>query len=376
MKNLFKKKRFYLILFFILAAVLTAVLNVVFLSHPDLTEKYFSQGLYKIISQSISFVFGIFPFSMAEIAIAAAIIFSLFFLISSIIKTVKNFRKKAKKPTVPLLNFITYAICVSCGLYCCFYAFWGFNFARKPLSENLDYEDSLYSVEELADLCRELADEINRLRPQVYETEDGIMRINGSKQDLLDRAEKGYENLAEEIPLFGGNYCRPQYLLSSTMFCYMGITGIFIPYTFEANVNSRTPDCSLPHTVLHEMAHQRGFCREDEANFIAFLACRAHDDIDFKYSGYYSAFIYSINALYGYDAQTASEIRSTVDEGYNRDAYAQSMFWKQFEGPIEEAASSVNNSYLQANGQDDGIHSYGRMVDLLLAERKSRINQD
>ncbi|MFQ8979614.1 MAG: DUF3810 family protein [Waltera sp.] len=41
-----------------------------------------------------------------------------------------------------------------------------------------------------------------------------------------------------------------------------------------------------PATMCHELAHIRGYIYEDEANFIAFLACVESDDSTFQYAGY------------------------------------------------------------------------------------------
>ena len=48
--------------------------------------------------------------------------------------------------------------------------------------------------------------------------------------------------------------------------------------------------------------------------------------------------------------------------------YAKTMrqYWQQFESPVSEASQQVNNTFLQANMQQDGVKSYGRMVDLLI----------
>jgi hypothetical protein len=40
---------------------------------------------------------------------------------------------------------------------------------------------------------------------------------------------------------------------------------------------------------------------------------------------------------------------------------------------VAEKADAVNNTYLKSNNQEDGVKSYGRMVDLLLAERRTRL---
>jgi len=77
------------------------------------------------------------------------------------------------------------------------------------------------------------------------------------------------------------------------------------PFTGEANVNISMPHTSIPFTACHEMAHQIGFAREDEANFIAYIACKNHPSPDFQYSGILSALI---NATNTYTATTGTSI--------------------------------------------------------------------
>ena len=48
------------------------------------------------------------------------------------------------------------------------------------------------------------------------------------------------------------------------------------------------------------------------------------------------------------------------------------LYWRQFEGAVAEVSTKINDSYLKANFQNDGVQSYGRMVDLLLADYRSR----
>ena len=173
-----------------------------------------------------------------------------------------------------------------------------------------------------------------------------------------------------------GIYSRPKGVYSSKLLCYAGITGIFMPFTYEANVNMMTPDPSFPHTIMHEMAHQRGFSREDEANFVGYLACKYHPDYDFQYSGYYHALVYSLNTLYGYDKDKSDEIMGMLSKDVLKDMTYENNFWKQFESPIEEITTAINDNYLKANHQYDGVYSYGRVVDLLLAERRQNIKNN
>ena len=376
-KNTLKSRRFWLVAIFGIIALIVYALVTYLPKDSEFIEIYYSRTFYKFISQVISFMSGWFTFSLAEILIVSASIFSMIFLIVAIIKTIRNFAMKYPKPAKPILNFVTYALCLSFGLYSCFYILWGFNWKRQMVGKSLGYnmQEVYENEEELKELCKELATEINKLRPLVKENENGVMQINDSDSKLLERAYIGYNRLSKKYELFSGIYGNPKYLLSSKFYCYMKITGVFIPYTFEANVNKYTPDCSKPSTVLHEMAHQRGFTNEEEANFIAFLACREHKDIDYRYSGYYMAFIYSMNQLYSYNSDAYWEIYSIVCDGYKRDSAASNEFWKQFDNDtVEKVAESTNDSYIKANGDEDGVHSYGRVVNLLLAERRHRLS--
>jgi hypothetical protein len=63
----------------------------------------------------------------------------------------------------------------------------------------------------------------------------------------------------------------------------------------------------MPFTMCHEVAHRLGIASEREANFAAFLACTASDDVRFVYAGDYSAFCYCFNALYRADPERAQQ---------------------------------------------------------------------
>jgi hypothetical protein len=150
---------------------------------------------------------------------------------------------------------------------------------------------------------------------------------------------------------------------------YTEITGIFIPFTMEANVNVDIPDYSIPATMLHELAHIRGFMREDEANYIAYLAGMESDNPDLKYSSTMLALVYSGNALYEQDTELYFKIREQYSEGVVKDIRANSAYWQQYEDTVISTISNkINDTYLKANAQLDGVKSYGRMLDLLLAK--------
>jgi hypothetical protein len=94
-----------------------------------------------------------------------------------------------------------------------------------------------------------------------------------------------------------------------------------------------------------------------------------------QYSGTLLALVTATNALYGYAPDDCRQITDTYNAGVRRDLNNYSDYWDQFKGPVAEASTTVNNNYLKSNKQADGVNSYGRMVDLLLAMQASKAMQ-
>lgn len=221
-------------------------------------------------------------------------------------------------------------------------------------------------LEELEALCRYLGEEVVRESSQVQRDSDGL----ASTENLPIRKESVVcmQALGTQFDSLAGYYSMPKPVTFSFLLSYQETQGIYAPYTIEANYNRDIPDYNLPHTICHELSHLKGFMREDEANFIAFLACRESELPEFRYSGAMTAFVYSTNALYKNGGKDAyREIFAELPENVIKDFAHNSAFWKQYKGPVAKVANKVNDTYLKMNAQEDGVKSYGRMVDLLLS---------
>jgi hypothetical protein len=198
------------------------------------------------------------------------------------------------------------------------------------------------------------------------------MRISGGKAHILDGGNAGYEQAGAIYPELGGRYGKPKGLLLSAPMSYLGLAGVYFPFTGEANVNMAVPDAMLPSTMSHEMAHQRGFAREDEANYIAYLTCSLNPDPDFQYSGNLLAVVISMNMLNRYDTERYTQLQEKYSKGVREDLKYYSVFLKKHESVVGQISNDVNDLYLKSNQQVDGVYSYNRMVDLLIAESRSK----
>lgn len=339
------------------------LLNSMASRHSAFVERFYSMGFYKLFSQIVSAITGIVPFSIAEklLIIGGGILIVMGGLwLYRLIKVPNGRAKFLKETMLGILSIIAVA-------YFIFIVGWGLNYNRLPLATIIGVETESYTVDELAALCERLVLDANCLREQVDESEEGIMNLSSGKKDVFDRAHLGYEALSGDYPALGGLYGRPKPVKRSEAMAYTGIWGMYFPYTVEANVNTAIPEASLPSTTAHEMAHQRGFAREDEANFIAYMVCRAHPDDTFKYSGTMLALSHAMNALARADRERYFELVDLYSEGVANDMSEKNAFIHQHSGRVSEVSNKTNNTYLKLNGQQDGVRSYGRMVDLLLA---------
>jgi hypothetical protein len=351
-------------LLFLLLIPVGAFLFYITAFSPALVEKFFSNGVYRWISQPLSLLTGLLPVSLMELGLLFLVVSILCLLLYTIFRVIRI--KKGK--LAALGNLLMLLLAAGSIIYFALILLWSLNYNRLPFADIASLEVRPSTVEELTQVCSSIIDRTNSLRSSINENGNGIMYIPGGYRNAFQRAYKGYEKASAKYPELGGQYGNPKGILFSHAMSYTGISGIFCPFTGEANVDVAMPDLMIPSTAMHEMAHQRGFAREDEANYIAWLTCRLHPDPDFQYSGSVLALIYSMNALYENDPDKYTELRKKYSEGLVRDLRDHSEFWQRYEGPVEKVADSVNNAYLKANRQKDGVRSYGRMVDLLIAE--------
>jgi len=361
MKKMFQYKRIYLLAL----APISLILIILARKSSYFAEQIYARHIYKWLSQIISTITGLFPFSLAEILLLLSLVLFPILLIRFIGKLIKNREHRRRRIFLGSLNIL----CLFSLTIFLFTILGGLNYYRHPFSQysGLDIRES--SVEELFMLTESLTLQANQLREQIPKTDDeGVFQLSMSTYKLAEIAKDAFNKLAEDYPILKGKYGRPKPILLSSLLTRTEITGIFIPFTMEANVNVHVSDYSIPATMLHEMAHLRGVMREDEANFISYIAGMKSDNVEMQYSSTMLALISSSNALYDQDVDLYFKIRDLYGDGVRKDIKANSEFWAKYDDTVISTISNkINDTYLKANAQADGVKSYGRMVDLLLA---------
>ena len=359
-----KSTGFRLTVFLLCAAIVllcaaALLLPRIFASHPQWVETHYSRIFYPSITTRHALLIGKLPFSLGEFALYGVILLGIAIVILGIVFACRRRWRRL------LLLLLCTALFAS-AMWLQFYVGWAFNHSRQPLAVSLSLDTSPKSTEALNDLCHALAQEAKTLRATLPETEDGTLLLS-SVEDALAAIPSYYAALGEKISFFSQPVGTPKAVWLSEGLSWLGITGIYLPFTHESNVNVHQPAFLIAATAAHECSHQQGISREDEANFAAYLACRASNDPAAQYSGTMLALIYCGNALAAEDKSAYLALTESYSDGMRRDLRAHSAYWKRYEGKAEEIASAANDAYLKTHGQEAGIKSYGRMVDLMLA---------
>jgi len=190
------------------------------------------------------------------------------------------------------------------------------------------------------------------------------------------QAQNEMRRLGEKYDRLKGFYPRPKPFILSNFFSQQYMRGYYFAFSMEAKYNASMYIVNKPSTMCHELAHIKGFMYEDEANFLAYLACAYSDDDFFRYSGYLSVINYLerdfITAI-GNDPAFYREQPQINDLVRRDNIFLTPEAWEQVEENAifsTELVRDISNEILEVNlainGVSDGVLSYGRVVGLLL----------
>ncbi len=237
----------------------------------------------------------------------------------------------------------------------------------RTMAEKMELSEDAVTVDELYDTALLLVERINRDTDKITFYTNDFSIMPHTFDELGDKVSEAYDRFCRDTELLPDTITRPKPVLSSEVLSHMGITGMYTFFTGEANINVGFPDYTLPFTVAHEMAHQRGIAREDEANFIAFLVCAGSEDPYVRYSGYLCAYERVANALYRADPDRYLSVAGKLNPEVQWELTAYSAFYRRYEGStIGDISESINNTYLQSQGTA-GVVSYEMVVELIVA---------
>jgi len=266
------------------------------------------------------------------------------------------------------------ALAVAAGagaLYLAFLLLWGLNHARRPLSEHLQLEAVPVTTGELLGAAARLARDARRARERLPAGAPTACALEYGGAHGDPRVARAWEQGLERYPFLVPSSPRVRRALSSPLLSWAGLTGVYSPFTAEPHVNGELPPLAQPFTALHELAHRGGIAREDEANFLAWRLCALSADPALRYSGAVITLGYVLGALQQAEPGIAAPVFDGLDQRVRADCVELWSFWRAQRTPLTTAAARANDLYLRGHGQAAGGKSYGLMVELIVAWRRS-----
>lgn len=321
---------------------------------PEFVEKYYSLGLYPMLSKVSRYLFGWVPFSVGD----------LFYLLITIVALrwiYKNFYRLRFEPIRVLVD-ITAAVSV---VYFMFHILWAFNYYRVPLHKSLQLESD-YTNEQLLSTTKRFVEKSNAMHRELGYADSMKIDLPYTQTEMFKKSLNGYENLEKEYPQLAylpRSIKKSGWSLGLT---YMGYSGYLNPFSGEAQVNNLITTYKFPVVACHEEAHQIGYAAENEANFIATLATLHNDDQYIQYAGYIFTLRYLINEVARNNEAEYYELIKTINPGILASYREMQEFWVDYQNPFETFSKVFWDNFLKANNQSDGIKSYNYMVALVV----------
>ncbi len=355
----------------LLVIIFVLLLRLYFRNNAAAAEAYV-RNIYPTLTAIWRVSNNILPFSLSEVFVILLPLSIVFILIISTINLIKARNRKNFLASY-LKKFLSIFLVLVTFFVSTFFLNFGFAYHRESLANNLKYDVSPVSVERLARTTELLVNELNVLADDVSRDVNGQFVSNTNLDELLKNIYQEYKHLAEvsdndflkNYLFYGAVRLKPVCL--SHYWSYTGTTGMFMPFWMESNVNVDVSPDELIFTALHEIAHSYGFARENEANFLAFLVGRTSECVDIRYAAILNAFVYLSNALYSANYNLHEVMYSNLNDKVKIDLHRRNIYWNQFQGPVKKISNKANDIYLKSNAQESGIHSYGEVVDLIVA---------
>jgi hypothetical protein len=346
------------------------------LSHwPWFVEAVYARGISFQISRALSTVAGVVPTSVAALVLVGVALYVIVPLLVTLVALRRRQRRWGEALGAGALRTLAAALVA----FTVFYLVWGLNYARAPLQARLGWPLMARPASEAEP---PMDDQIAALAAELIEATNESYRAATGGDDLgrpttlptsseafdagLDDAFVRVQALLGLEPQFAARRGPAKPFTGSVLLSYLGLTGFYFPFTGEPNYNGDAPASGVPHYMAHEKSHQRGIALEDEAHFIAYLACVMSDDPYAQYSGYLFGQSELLGELWWRSPARVGELRKLRSAGVNRDLQFRRDYWARYEGLPERIGSAVNDRYLRAQGIAEGVGSYAASRHLLI----------
>lgn len=338
---------------------------------PTWVQRHVVEGAGVTVARALNWLTSAAPFSVAEVLIGLGVLWVLWRwgeAFSDLLMGRDSWWR------LLLREFSIVAATTSVVVFW-FYASWGLSYFQPPVSERLGLEvldqPPDLDEDELFELLERAVRKANAAYVEVHGSTDAGEVTHPPEGFNADGAlEVAYARLGEDLGLpesFGARRGPTKVMWVSEALCWMGIGGIYLPFTGEANINGNTPAWTQPQIMAHEKAHQRMVASEDEANFFGYLAGVRAQPALIRYGAWVAIYGQLLRAAIPVDVDRVRAMAEQRLPGVRRDAEARAAFWQRYDSQLDDLHRSFNDVYLKANNVEGGVAAYARAVQWIVA---------
>lgn len=331
--------------------------------YPGWVERNYSQGIFPRIAKAQRFVFGWLPISVGDLFygfLIMVILYKTFHFFKAIIK--RRFNRQYFIAGLQQIIFFFLFV------YVFFNLLWGLNYNRRGIAYQLGLDVKKYSLADLDTLTTVIQSRVNYYAGFVKEAQRDSFN---KKKILFNSAKEAFGELEKKYSFLRYHPKSIKPSIYSYLGNYLGFQGYYNPFSGEGQVNTTIPRFLEPFVTTHEMAHQLGYAKESEANFVGFLACRSYESNIFRYSVYFDMYNYAISEiLRREDTALAKSFQEKRHPQVVKDVKELRDFYRRYDNPVQDAIMWCYGYFLRANNQPAGKRSYNEVVPWLIAYYK------
>ena len=352
------KKKLLIISFLLVFSILVHIYS----ANSIHVENQYSAVIYPKISLILRFLTGWVPFSIGDILYGAATLWLIWVIFYGLFKLITG---KITKESIK--KGLLKTIIIALSVYLIFNIFWGINYDREGIAYQLKLTKQEYTAVELRHLDSLLLQKVNESKLALVHNNSAGKKT----KEIFAESNEAYKIIAAKFPFLNYKVNSVKSSMWGWIGNYFGFTGYYDPFTGEAQVNTTVPYFLQPYTTCHEMAHQLGYAKEDEANFVGYLAASASTDTLFHYSVYLDIFLATNRNLFNVDSASARTFAKQISPEVKADLKTWKEFIIQHKNPAEPIVQWLYGKYLEKNNQPSGILSYDEVTALLIAYYKN-----
>jgi hypothetical protein len=348
----------------IIAAMLAVLVRL--FSSPDWIERYYSRGVFPL--------FRMFWDTLLTSWLPLPVVYLL--LLVLLARGLRAFiRWRRLRGGQRWLSLLAGTLGLAGWVVFTFLVLWGFNYGRIPVEDRLGLPLIPIDTAALAMVVRQEADTLARLRAAIPRADTTALTARHFTPDMEPQLRTALEQVLTSYNYPKVGHVRGRLLYPRGVLLRISTAGVYLPWTGEGHIDAGLIHLQRPYTMAHEMAHGYGFGDEGTCSFWAYLTAFTVHDPALQYAirlGYWR----SLTAAWARTNREAYlQFRTTLPPGISADLEAIRTNLDAYPDILPAVRDATYDAYLKAQGINEGLANYGKVVLMVEAWRKKRNTQ-